>query len=138
MERIYGGGPSGKTAGMPGPSRRRFLLPAAALIAVLTAVTVLSPIFQSGGADEVTVHFILDLPDARSVSLAGDFTDWNPDLYRLSRKTEEGRWEVRVRLRKNRLYTYNFVIDGEEWIPDPGSYYRVEDGFGGESSLLQL
>ena len=84
------------------------------------------------------VRFVLDLPEARSVSLVGDFTEWKSDRYRLSRKNEEGRWEVRVRLRKNRVYTYNFVIDGEEWIPDPLAPYRVEDGFGGENSLLQL
>jgi hypothetical protein len=137
MERIYTGRFSEQAPRGAGRQGRRILLPAAALAAVLAAAVFL-PVFRGRDAEEVTVRFVLDLPEARSVSLVGDFTEWKSDRYRLSRKNEDGRWEVRVRLRKNQVYTYNFVIDDEEWIPDPLAPYRVEDGFGGENSLLQL
>ncbi len=43
-----------------------------------------------------------------------------------------------MRLRRDRSYTYGFVIDGERWVPDPGAPETVEDGFGGVNSILRL
>lgn len=86
----------------------------------------------------IEVHFTLTAPDAHSVSLVGDFTEWDISKIRLQDKDNDGVWEASVRLKKNTVYLYNFVIDGEEWIVDPQSIISVDDGFGGESSLLKL
>ncbi|MBP7494609.1 MAG: hypothetical protein KA771_03860 [Spirochaetales bacterium] len=110
---------------------RRFI-PVFTLVSFLVLVGVL----RIGGSDEVTVRFVLEHVDAHSVSLVGDFTDWKESRYPL--RKEGDRWEIKVRLKRGKVYTYNFVIDGEQWIPDPQSPYRVEDGFGGEASLLSL
>jgi 1,4-alpha-glucan branching enzyme len=86
----------------------------------------------------VTVHFVLNDPTARSVALAGDFTGWKGQGLQLHRETKTGEWELTVKLRKGGLYAYNFIVDGEKWIPDPSVPERIEDGFGGASSLLRL
>jgi len=88
--------------------------------------------------DMVTVHFVLKDPAARSVALSGDFTGWKGRGLELHRSGKDGAWEITLKLRKGGLYAYNFIVDGEDWIPDPSVPERVEDGFGGSSSLLRL
>ncbi|MBL8967669.1 MAG: isoamylase early set domain-containing protein [Spirochaetaceae bacterium] len=88
--------------------------------------------------DTVTVRLVLAAPEAESVSVAGDFNGWDPVGWEFSRARPDGAWELEVKLKKGAMYAYNFVIDGERWIPDPSTREFVEDGFGGESSLLRL
>lgn len=91
-------------------------------------------LFKERPSDEVTVRFTLEHVNARTVSLVGDFSDWK--TYPLQKVGD--RWEIQIKLKKGRVYTYNFVVDGEQWVPDPKVPFRVEDGFGGEATLLQL
>lgn len=86
----------------------------------------------------VTVRLVLAAPEAESVSVAGDFNGWNPVGWEFRRPRAGGAWELEIKLKKNALYAYNFVIDGERWIPDPSTREFVDDGFGGASSLLRL
>ena len=83
---------------------------------------------------EIFVHFRLDAPDASSVHLAGDFTDWEPE-YELH-QSQPGVWTVVVPLQAG-VHDYAFVIDGEQWTPDPLAT-TVDDGFGGQNSRLSL
>lgn len=87
--------------------------------------------------DTIMVTFVLEAPDATSVSLAGTFNGWDTTTYQFTR-VSANTWSVKIPLRKGREYLYNFVIDEERWIPDPASPLKVDDGFGGESSLLRL
>ncbi|MBN2534080.1 MAG: isoamylase early set domain-containing protein [Spirochaetales bacterium] len=86
--------------------------------------------------DIILVSFSLAAPEAESVSLVGNFNNWNPDTAKMVK--ENGIWEIKVELKKGQVYTYNYVINGEEWITDPDSLLNVDDGFGGESSILKL
>ena len=94
--------------------------------------------FGTRKTDTVNVRFVLYAPDASVVELAGDFSSWNPNEYRLRKTAASGQWEVLVPLKKGRVYVYNFVIDGDRWIEDPNAAVKVDDGFGGSSSLLRL
>ena len=89
-------------------------------------------------AAEILVRFSVQAPGASRVSLAGDFNGWQPGAFSLRPTREKGTWEITIPLRKGSVYTYDFVIDGEQWIPDPGSRTQVDDGFGGQSSVLRL
>lgn len=82
----------------------------------------------------VLVQFRLDAPDARSVRLAGDFTDWQP-VHELHEQAP-GVWSVTVPLAPG-VHDYAFVVDGEQWRPDPLAP-QVDDGFGGHNSRLAL
>lgn len=112
----------------------------AALAAAAILVVVFGIAFQTlrPGRNEVVVHFVLEAPGAERVALAGSFTDWNPNKILMKRDAASSRWEISVPLAKGETYLYNFVIDGKTWIPDPGTEVQVNDGFGGESSLIQL
>jgi len=91
---------------------------------------------SAGGA--MVVRFELAAPEARSVFLVGDFTDWQESGLALTDGDGDGLWEAAVRLRKGRAYAYNFLIDGEQWIVDPRASVNVDDGFGGLSSVIVL
>ncbi|MBN1837315.1 MAG: hypothetical protein JW820_15780 [Spirochaetales bacterium] len=88
--------------------------------------------------EEVLVRFELVAPEARQVNLVGDFNGWDPEGLAMKDATGKGEWRITVRLKKGKVYTYNFLMDGQRWIADPGSWRQVDDGFGGTSSVLEL
>ena len=83
------------------------------------------------------VQFVLVAPDARSVALVGDFNDWQEGITPL-RETASGRvWSVEVPLTTGR-HRYAFVVDGEEWVPDPTAPRAAGDDFGVPSSVVTV
>jgi hypothetical protein len=110
------------------------------LSVVLAGFIVLTTLAPKTTGDEILVRFRLSAPDALSVSLAGDFTDWAPiPLARWKNGGgEKGVWEIDLTLKKGNMYKYNFIIDDEEWIIDPDSSVRVDDGFGGQNSVIKI
>lgn len=115
----------------------RYIAVAAAAAVLIIGVLVLR-FAQPENGSLMEVHFTLAAPEASSVTLVGDFSDWEASRHELADPDGDGVWETRVRLKKGGVYEYNFIIDGEEWIPDPNALMQVDDGFGGESSLLSL
>lgn len=95
---------------------------------------------EGGGArssdGRVLVQFRLRAPDAESVAVAGDFTDWEPAYY-LSDVDGDGVWTGRVPLRPG-LHEYMFVVDGSEWVTDPGAERYVDDGFGHRNAVVTI
>ena len=73
--------------------------------------------------------------EADTVCLSGDFNGWSPDSRCLERRGD--RWEIEVLLPPGR-YRYGFVLDGKEWVPDPGALVNEEDGFGKKNSVLVI
>lgn len=86
--------------------------------------------------EAVYVQFVLEAPDAVSVSVAGDFNDWAPDTA-LADPDGDGVWSGRVRLTPG-VHKYMFVIDGTEWITDPYAERYAEDGFGNRNAVLAI
>lgn len=109
----------------------------AALLVVAAVVT-----YRGGGAavlptpagDQILARFQLSAPEAHQVSLAGEFTDWEPTV-QLTRN-EAGIWTVVVPLDPG-VHQYAFVVDGDQWMPDPAAP-SYDDGFGGLNSRLAL
>jgi len=93
---------------------------------------------RGGQSDSISVSFVLDAPEAREVSLVGDFNQWSSGTNAMYRASPEKPWEIKVILPKGRMYVYNFVIDGKLWVDDPTASEKIDDGFGGKSSLLRL
>lgn len=116
------------------------LVGAALLAALFIARTpVPAPVPGEGTATanapvEIFVQFRLDAPGASEVRLAGSFTDWEAE-YRLN-ETTPGVWTILVPLNPG-VHDYAFVVDGQEWRPDP-SAPQVDDGFGGRNSRLAV
>lgn len=130
------------------PSRRAIAffpssLPLAATAAALAVILFASGfIFGSRMRTEadpyVSVRFTLEAPAASSVGLVGYFPD-SPVGERTPMTREgNGLWAVTVRLRRDGVYSYSFLIDGRDLLPDPSAEEWVDDGFGGRDSLLRL
>ncbi len=83
------------------------------------------------------VQFVLVAPEAGSVSLVGDFNDWNVAATQLVREEGGGVWAVTVPLTPGR-YRYSFLVDGETWLRDPQAARTVEDEFGRPNSVLTI
>jgi Carbohydrate-binding module 48 (Isoamylase N-terminal domain) len=90
----------------------------------------------SGQETKVYVRLVLLQPEARSVSVAGDFNGWNPGQTKLER-SEGGMWTVTIALKPGR-YQYMFVIDGKQWIADPFATDDAGDGFGSQNAVLDV
>jgi hypothetical protein len=114
--------------------------PAYALAAtVLIAVLIAGQAMRSHGAGaaaapQVFTRFVLSIPNANTVALAGDFTGWKP-AYTLTRSGPE-LWTVVVPLEPG-VHTYAFIVDGQRWIADPNAP-AVDDGFGGTNSRVAV
>jgi len=112
---------------------------AAALVLLVFAAGFLyrGTVFPKTG-DTVPVHFTFNAPDAESVVLVGSFPGWTAEEGKTMIRTESGQWELTIHLRRSGVYTYNFLVDGTEWVPDPSAAEAVDDGFGGLNSLIRL
>ncbi|MBX3270674.1 MAG: hypothetical protein KF729_10450 [Sandaracinaceae bacterium] len=49
-----------------------------------------------------------------------------------------GRWELTTLVEPYGRHEYKLIIDGTDWIADPSSDERVDDGFGGQNSVLYV
>jgi hypothetical protein len=108
----------------------------AALIVLATSAVWLG-IAQTRRSDETAgrtpVQFVFVAGQAATVSLVGDFNDWDPTATPLSR-APGGVWSVVLPLRPGR-FTYSFVVDGRAWHADPEAPVNTND-FGRPSSVV--
>ena len=139
VARVMGALPARAPAASPRARRASFpLLAAAAAVLALGGLALARSGILSRGGDTLAIHFTLDAPGASSVVLVGSFSGWSVDeRFKLRRVGDEG-WAISVRLRKNELYSYGFLIDGERWMADPKASETIDDGFGNANSLLRL
>lgn len=114
--------------------RPAYALAATLLIAVLAGQALRPDRTVTAVAPQVFTRFVLSIPNASTVSLAGDFTGWQPS-YALTQSGPE-LWTVVVPLEPG-VHTYAFVVDGQRWIADP-SAPAVDDGFGGTNSRVAV
>jgi hypothetical protein len=94
----------------------------------------------AAGAHVDTVHvvrFVLTAPRASSVSMVGDFNNWDSAVTPLHRTGVEGTWTVSVTLPPG-AHQYAFVVDGKSWMPDPASTTMVSDDFGTLTSVIAV
>ena len=139
VDKVMGALPPGH--GVRSGSRRWAFFPsvaAAAAILVVGGLALSRTMPSPKDTESVSIHFTLDAPDASSVMLVGSFSGWSVnDRFKLRRVGAEG-WALSVRLKKDELYSYGFLIDGERWLADPRAAETIDDGFGGTNSLLRL
>ena len=75
--------------------------------------------------------------EARSVSLAGEFNDWDATRTKFE-KDHEGMWRVSIPVPPPGLYHYKYVINGEWWLEDPNNGLKGPDNHGGLNSVLVI
>ncbi len=113
-------------------------IPAAALLVLALGFVLLFRMPADFSEDTVVVRFRLHAPEAREVSVVGNWNQWDPDAQKLENPDGDEVWEIEIPLKRGEEHQYQFLIDGETWIPDPEAPLQVEDGFGGVNSILQI
>jgi hypothetical protein len=89
---------------------------------------------EAASPAKVFVQFRLLAGSASNVSLAGSFSGWQPAVP--LQPAGDGVWTVTLALTPG-VHDYSFIVDGEQWVPDPYAP-KVDDGFGGTHSRLML
>lgn len=83
------------------------------------------------------IQFVLVAPEAASVSVVGDFNDWDLAATPLVQSQGGGVWAVTVPLSPGR-YRYSFLVNGTIWLQDPNGAPELEDEFGRPNSVLTV
>lgn len=73
--------------------------------------------------------------DAKKITVAGDFNDWNPEETKL-RKQKSGLYTTTVDLDIGNEYQYRFVVDGTRWENDWAADKYVPNNQCGENSVV--
>ncbi|MFO8098991.1 MAG: isoamylase early set domain-containing protein [Salinibacter sp.] len=95
------------------------------------------PAAGGGGSNTVWIRFLYTNSEADSVAVAGDFNQWSP--VSLTPRTVDGRtvWTGLVPVSRGK-HEYQFVIDGDRWVPDPLAPETQSDGFGAQNAVLEV
>jgi hypothetical protein len=111
--------------------------PAASASSAPAVAAAPAPTPATGASTMRLVQFVLLAPDAREVSLVGDFNGWQGGRTPLHRASDAGLWTVEIPLAAGR-YTYTFVVDGSRFTPDPSAPRAQVDDFGTPSSVVTV
>jgi len=76
--------------------------------------------------------FTILAPEAKSVLLAGDFTQWQEKPIPL-KKGRNGVWKASVNLQPG-TYHYRFLVDGQ-WIDDPQCSLHSPNPYGSQDDV---
>jgi serine protease AprX len=74
---------------------------------------------------------------ARSVSVAGDFNEWNP-ARTLFVKQSAGIWRAEIEPPACGRYLYKFIVNDTRWIDDPANAVKEADNYGGLNSVVTI
>lgn len=83
---------------------------------------------------DTVVKFVFVAPQAKNVSLVGDFNGWDTTKTPMARVANGGVWAVTLPLSAGR-HLYSFVVDGSAWSTDPTAPVAADDGFGHANSV---
>lgn len=72
---------------------------------------------------------------AKSVSLAGDFSGWKPTIN--LEEIEEDFFVKEIEFPETARVEYKMIVDGE-WMTDPMNPVAIDNGVGGENSVLEM
>lgn len=83
---------------------------------------------------DTTVYFLYS-GNATSVSVAGDFTNWNPSGRSFTKLRDTELWYRREAFESDARLDYKIVVNSSNWILDPKNPNRIGGGFGFNSEL---
>jgi 1,4-alpha-glucan branching enzyme len=82
---------------------------------------------------------VLVAPHASTVSVVGDFNNWDAQATPMTRTPTGGTWSVAIPLQPGR-HIYAFVVNGAngttQWVADPTAPLAPEDGLGAPNSVV--
>jgi hypothetical protein len=81
------------------------------------------------------VELVFRAPEARGVSVVGDFNGWNARADAMTRDSASGLWSGTIMVRPGR-HVYAFVVDDSVWARDPRTPEAADADFGRPGSVL--
>lgn len=82
------------------------------------------------------VTFSLPAEDAETVSVVGDFNDWNPAKTPL-KKLKSGTFKGTISLPVDGTYEFKYLVDGEYVNEPEADEYRYNEYAGTENAVLK-
>jgi 1,4-alpha-glucan branching enzyme len=82
-----------------------------------------------------TQAFSYKAPNATSVLLVGEFTEWQQNAIAME-KDPNGVWNASIKLPPG-AHKYLFIVDGE-WCEDPDCTNRAPNPYGGHDMVRQV
>jgi 1,4-alpha-glucan branching enzyme len=105
-------------------------------------VSLADPVFTGEGKnvtyrqiDRQTIEFRVYMPEARMISIVGDFNNWNPEND-IMNKDNSGIWRLKKRLTPG-VYRYKLIVDGK-WRPDLYNSDSASDATGDVCSIISV
>lgn len=86
-------------------------------------------------AKSKTMAFKLFAPQAKKVSVAGSFNNWNTKTYS-AKKDSQGNWSAKIHLKPGK-YEYKFFVDGS-WMNDPSCNTHITNSFGTQNCIIEV
>lgn len=80
------------------------------------------------------MQFAVSQPNARSVSVAGNFNQWSSSAHQMARSAS-GVWTAIVMLPPGE-HLFMYVVDGTQWISPPAAEDYSDDGFGAKNGVV--
>jgi len=108
---------------------------AAGVVAVVTVGMLRSRPETVAGNESIPVQFVLVAPEARSVTVVGDFNNWGLGDTALVAENHNGVWSVSAPVPAG-VHRYAFLVNGKQWVADPTAPRAAGDDFGQPSSAL--
>ena len=81
-------------------------------------------------------QFIFHAPEAKSVKIVGNFTNWMPTKEYEMERNENGVWTKTITLSPGK-YQYRFIVDNV-WVEDSNNPSSIDNPFGGRNSVLEV
>jgi len=81
--------------------------------------------------------FVFHDDTAESISVAGNFNEWNPLATPLKRDGSS-LWSTEIVAPREGRFEYKFVVNGQHWIEDPSNGMKTPDNYGGLNSVLVI
>jgi 1,4-alpha-glucan branching enzyme len=94
-----------------------------------------TPALKAAKPQTSAVKFTLTKPDAKVVSVCGEFNEWSVGTTPMKQR-RDGQWETVLELKPGR-YQYKFVVDGE-WLSDPAARENVPNPHGSLNSVIAV
>lgn len=91
---------------------------------------------KSGRICRVTFKVPVEV-EAGSVSLLGDFNDWDPEADPLT-KRKDGTFSTTISLESGNSYRFRYLLDGERWENDWEADMYVPNDFGSDDSVIAV
>lgn len=85
----------------------------------------------------VPVAVGVELANAKTVSVVGDFNGWDPSVTPMQRVGTDGPWSATV-LAKPGRHTYAFMVDGTTLVADPRAPRVKSVDFDGDASVMMV